>query len=117
MPPDRARAALVLVGDLVACDTPQYDTPQYGVRPELDELGCQPSEGGGQLSTQRAALEDRQRHLVPVAGYCLAALLLPLGGYLLGLLRADRSDERILGLKGSAGAGPFVAQITEGLER
>lgn len=115
------------VGDLVV-----YGTPAEGKRPELAELGCQVTSGGGPLSTERAAREDRlvvegrglvplvsfpgeaghsigcvgpaaeaaaplyvvpgrnQRHLVPVAGYCVAALFVPLGAFMLLSLRAGR---------------------------
>lgn len=111
------------VGDLVV-----YGTPPEGDRPELEELGCQVTEGGGPLSTEAAQQEDRivvdgrglvplvsfpgrtghsiactgpaaeaaeplyviaggnDRHLVPLAGFSLAALCLPLS--VLGLVNA-----------------------------
>ena len=103
-----------------------YGTPTGGERPELDELGCEVTEGGGPLSTEAAERQDRvvvegrglvplvqfpgregysiactgpaaaaaaplyvvpgatSRDLLPLAGYCVAALLVPLG--LLGVL-------------------------------
>lgn len=111
------------VGDLVV-----YGTPPDGERPELDELGCQVTEGGGPLSTDAARQEDRivvdgrglvplvsfpgatghsiacagpaaeaaeplyviaggnDRHLIPLAGFSLAALCIPLS--VLGLVNA-----------------------------
>lgn len=109
------------VGPLVV-----YGTPTGGERPELDELGCEVTDGGGPLSTEAAERQDRvvvddrglvplvqfpgregysiactgpaaaaasplyvvpgasARTLVPLAAYCTAALLVPLG--LLGVL-------------------------------
>lgn len=55
-----------LVGDLVV-----YGTPPEGDRPDLDELGCQVTEGGGPLSTRAARLEDR----IVVAGEGLVPLV------------------------------------------
>jgi hypothetical protein len=43
-----------LVGDLVV-----YGSPDERGRPDLDELGCVVTEGGGPLSVERAAQEDR----------------------------------------------------------
>lgn len=117
-----------LVGDLVV-----YGTPPEGERPDLDELGCAVTEGGGPLSTRSARLEDRivvagqglvplvsfpgtagyglvcsgaaaqaasplyvvpgasDRDLVPLAGYSLAVLLLPVGTVGALMLGASRS--------------------------
>ena len=43
-----------LVGDLVV-----YGSPEERGRPDPDELGCVVTEGGGGLSVERAAREDR----------------------------------------------------------
>lgn len=111
------------VGDMVV-----YGAPPEGERPDLDELGCQVTEGGGPLSTRAAQREDRivvgdvglvplvsfpgaqghsvacagpgaqaaaplyvipggnSRTLVPLAGFSLAVLCIPLA--VLGLLYA-----------------------------
>lgn len=121
--PYTSPARVPFVGDLVV-----YGTPPEGERPDLDELGCQVTEGGGPLSVDDARLEDRivvedrglvplvsfpggsghsiacagpgaeaaaplfvipgrnNRTLLPLAGYCLAALCIPLS--VLGLLNA-----------------------------
>ena len=117
-----------LVGALVV-----YGTPVGGERPDLAELGCEVTAGGGPLSTGAAAEQDRvvvegrglvplvqfpgregysivctgpaavaatplyvvpgasSRTLVPLAGYCTAVLLVPLG--LLGVLRLVSSRD------------------------
>jgi hypothetical protein len=109
------------VGDVVV-----YGTPPEGERPDLDELGCSVTQGGGPLSTERARAEDRlvvdgaglvplvsfpgdeghsigcggpaaqaaaplyvvpggnSRGLIPLAGYSVAVLAIPLA--VLGLL-------------------------------
>ena len=41
-------------GDLVV-----YGSPDEGGRPDLQEMGCAVTEGGGPLSVERAAQEDR----------------------------------------------------------
>lgn len=121
--PYTAPERVPFVGALVV-----YGTPPEGERPDLDELGCQVTEGGGALSVDDARLEDRivvddrglvplvsfpggsghsiacagpgaeaaaplyvipgrnNRTLLPLAGYSLAALCLPLS--VLGLLNA-----------------------------
>ena len=62
--PDRVS----FVGDLVV-----YGTPGTGSRPDLDDLGCVVTEGGGPLSTDAAAREDRivvgGNGLVPLVSY------------------------------------------------
>ncbi len=109
------------VGDMVV-----YGTPPEGERPDLDELGCSITAGGGPLSTDAARNQDRlvvdgtglvpllsfpgaeghsigcngpaaqaaaplyvvpgttSRGLVPLSGFSLAALCIPLS--VLGLL-------------------------------
>lgn len=56
------------VGDLVV-----YGAPPEGNRPDLDELGCQVTDGGGPLSTDDAARQDRivvaGRGLVPLVSF------------------------------------------------
>lgn len=111
-----------------------YGTPTAGERPDLEELGCEVTEGGGPLSTEAAERQDRvvvegrglvplvelpgregysiactgpaavaaaplyvlpgatSRELLPLAGYCAAALLVPLG--LFGVLSLVSSRDR-----------------------
>lgn len=56
------------VGDMVV-----YGSPPEGERPDLDELGCQVTDGGGPLSTEAAQREDRivvaDRGLVPLVSF------------------------------------------------
>lgn len=64
--PFTAPQRALFVGDLVV-----YGTPPEGARPELDDLGCVVTEGGGPLSVSAARQEDR----IVVAGEGLVPLV------------------------------------------